>query len=194
MVMLEDFFEDKTFTGAVFTQIPLLKGEYTGCKFQNCDFSNANVSGIQFHQCEFLSCNLSLANLTKTVFSSVSFKQCKMLGLRFDHCSSFGFSVYVEGCMLDHSSFYRMKMKKTSFKDSKLQEVDFGECDLSAAIFENCDLIGATFDQTILEKADLRSSFNYIIDPEQNRLKKAKFSVAGCKGLLAKYDIIISEL
>jgi uncharacterized protein YjbI with pentapeptide repeats len=72
-----------------------------------------------------------------------------------------------------------------------LNEVDFTESDLTASIFDNCDLNLATFDNSILEKADLRTSYNYSIDPERNRIKKARFSVAGISGLLDKYDIQI---
>jgi len=56
----------------------------------------------------------------------------------------------------------------------------------------NCDLARATFDNSIIEKADFRSSFNYSINPEINRIKMAKFSVSGLPGLLEKYDIEIS--
>jgi hypothetical protein len=42
-----------------------------------------------------------------------------------------------------------------------------------------------------LEKADFRTSYNYSINPEVNRIKKAKFSTAGIAGLLCKYDIEI---
>jgi fluoroquinolone resistance protein len=47
----------------------------------------------------------------------------------------------------------------------------------------------AIFDNTILEKADFRTSFNYSINPERNKMKKSKFSTAGIAGLLDKYDI-----
>jgi hypothetical protein len=42
-----------------------------------------------------------------------------------------------------------------------------------------------------LEKADFRSAFNFSIDPEMNRMKKAKFSRTGVFGLLHKYNIEI---
>jgi len=185
--------EDETFTGEIVAGRPLAPGEYTGCKFLNCDLSNADFSSIHFLDCQFQDCNLSLAKLNKTMFSEVQFNRCKMLGLHFEHCNPFGFAVYFSGCMMDHSCFYRMKMKKGSFTDSKLQEVDFTECDLSSSTFENCDLADAIFDQTVLEKADFRTSFNYTIDPERNKLKKAKFSLSGSRGLLTKYDILISD-
>jgi len=72
-----------------------------------------------------------------------------------------------------------------------MQETDFTETDLSSAIFETCDLQRAVFYATILEKADFRSSFNYSLDPERNRIKKARFSRLGIAGLLDKYNIEI---
>ena len=47
------------------------------------------------------------------------------------------------------------------------------------------------FSQTILKNADLSTSYNFIIDPDSNNIKNAKFSVHGLAGLLAKYDIKI---
>ena len=69
--------------------------------------------------------------------------------------------------------------------------MDFTECDLAASVFDNCDLKLAAFENTILEKADLRSSYNYSINPELNKIKKAKFSLPAVVGLLDKYDIEI---
>ena len=84
-----------------------------------------------------------------------------------------------------------MKLKKTRFKNSNISEFDFTEADLTNALFDNCDLEGAKFERTILEKADLSTSRNYSIDPEINKIKKAKFSIHGIAGLLNKYDIEI---
>lgn len=116
-----------------------------------------------------------------------------MLGLRFDNCNEFGLSFSFEGCQLIHSSFYKTGLKKTIFRDCQLQEIDFSEADLTSALFDNCNLQHATFDSTILEKADLRTSFNFSIDPELNRIKKAKFSLSGITGLLDKYEIEIES-
>jgi len=44
-----------------------------------------------------------------------------------------------------------------------------------------------------LENVDFRSSYNYIIDPEKNKLKKAKFGVSGIFGLLKKYNLEIDN-
>jgi uncharacterized protein YjbI with pentapeptide repeats len=84
-----------------------------------------------------------------------------------------------------------LKLAKTRFINCSLKETDFAEADLSSSVFNNCDLAHAGFDNTNLEKADLRTAYNYSIDPERNKVKKAKFSAAGLSGLLHKYDLII---
>jgi uncharacterized protein YjbI with pentapeptide repeats len=63
------------------------------------------------------------------------------------------------------------------------------EADLMGADFQGSDLNGAIFENTILEKADFRHAKNFIIDPETNRIKKAKFALDGLPGLLQKYGI-----
>ncbi len=181
----------QTFDKINFTTRPLVKGEYESCVFKSCDFSNIDLTGTKFIDCEFLDCNLSLAKLVKTSFSDVKFKDCKMLGLLFYTCNEFGLTCRFDSCNLSHSSFYQRNIRKTSFVNSRLNEVDFTECDLTSILFDNCDLTSAKFENTIIEKADFRTSFNYSIDPELNRMKKAKFSLANIAGLLDKYDIEI---
>ncbi len=189
--MEKAFIENKIFDKVDFTQQPLSKGDYEKCRFVNCNFSNANLSNCNFSECEFAFCNLSLAQVGKTAFRDIHFKDCKLLGLRFDTSNPFLFSVQFENCILNLSSFYKLAIKKTTFKNCTLHEVDFSEGDLTASVFENCDLLRATFDGTILDKVDFRTSYNYTLDPETNKIKKAKFSKEGIVGLLYKYDIEI---
>ncbi len=113
------------------------------------------------------------------------------LQIGFDDCSDFLFAVSFQKCTLDYSSFTEKKMKKTKFADCSLKEADFSAADLSMAVFENCDLFLTVFQRTNLEKADLRTASNYSIDPEVNRIRKAKFSYSGISGLLIKYNIEI---
>lgn len=182
---------DETFEKIDFKATPLKKGEYESCSFKNCDLSEADLADVRFIGCDFISCNLSLAKFKKTSFQDVKFKDCKMLGLRFEHCDPFNLSFSFDNCMLNHSSFYLVKLKKTLFKNCQLQECDFTETDLSSAALDDCDLARSTFENTILEKADLRTAYNYAIDPELNRVKRARFSLSGVPGLLGRYDIDI---
>jgi fluoroquinolone resistance protein len=189
---MDHFIQDKTFDKTNFTKGPFLKGEYENCTFNNCDLSNCDLGDTKFIECQFTGCNLSMAKLSGTLLRDVRFKDCKMLGLFFDSCDQFGLAIQMDGCILDHSSFYKVKLVKTTFRNTQLHEADLTECDLTGSVFDNCDLALARFDNTILEKADLRTAYNYSIDPDRNKIRKAKFSLPAATGLLDKYDIEIS--
>ena len=185
--------EDQIFDKIDFTQKLLPIGDYEYCTFKNCNFSGTDLSGTRFLECVFDGCNISLAKLVKTSFKDIKFKDCKLAGLLFEDCDTFNFSVSFATCILNHSSFYAMKLKKTVCKKSELHEVDFTDADLSSSVFTDCDFLRATFNNTNLEKADFRTSFHYSIDVEKNRIKKAKFSLSAITGLLDKYDIEIDN-
>jgi hypothetical protein len=52
-------------------------------------------------------------------------------------------------------------------------------------------LLNAKFENTLLEKTNFETAYNFSIDPERNKIKKAKFALAGVPGLLHKYNIEI---
>jgi uncharacterized protein YjbI with pentapeptide repeats len=167
------------------------KGEYEACTFTGCDFSNLNISEFIFTDCEFLNCDFSNAKLSGTAFRDVRFNACKLMGLQFSECNTFSLSFHFEHCVLDFSSFYQLKIKKTIFQHCKLTQVDFVEAELSQSQFINCDLSGAVFDRTNLEKVDFLSASNFVIDPELNNIRQARFSQHNLSGLLVKYNIVI---
>ncbi len=190
-MMEQKYTEEETFEKIDFTQNTLPEGIYEYCRFLNCDFSNSDLSDVEFMDCEFECCNLSMTNLTNTVLRDIIFNDSKMLGIQFEKCNDLLLSVKFNNCNLSHSSFYKVNLKMTIFENTKLHDVDFTECNLSSSVFNNCDLARAIFDNTNIEKTDFRSSYNYLINPEINRIKKAKFSLPGVVGLLGKYNIDI---
>lgn len=169
----------------------LTNKELENCTFISCVFSQADLSNTRFTDCEFRNCNFSMAIIRNTSLKDVKFRNCKLLGLNFNECNKFLLSLDFEGCILNLSSFYKLKLKNTRFINCSLKEVDFSDTDLTSSLFDNCDFERAIFASTLLEKADFRTSFNYQIDPENNKIKKARFSLAGVPGLLAKYNIEI---
>ncbi len=189
--MIRPYFEEEKYSGINYANELLEKGEYDNCEFTNCQMRELDLSGYIFADCLFKDCDLSMSTLLNTAFSNVKFMNCKLLGLQFDQCHAFMFSVRFELCQLNLSSFYQRKLKKGWFKDCQLHEVDFTEADLNKTIFDNCDLNSAIFDRTNLESADFRTSFNYTLDPDLNKVKKARFSLQGLPGLLGKYDLRI---
>ena len=190
--MSQLYTEDQTFEKKDYSENFLPKGEYENCTFKNCIFSNSDLSNIKFSDCEFLNCDMTMAKIDGTAFRDAKFKDCKLLGLHFENCTDFLFSVGFENCNLNLSSFYKRSLKKTKFKNCTLQETDFSEADLLLSVFDNCDLSGSIFDRTNLEKVDFRTSYNFSIDPEKNQLKKAKFSRTELAGLLEKYNLDVS--
>lgn len=183
--------DNREFIGLDFSGQKISDTEYDSCTFQHCNFSNTDFSDNDFVNCRFENCNFALTKLGNSGLKDVHFVDCKLIGINFESCSDFLFAVGFKNCVLDYSSLYSKKLKKTKFSGCSLKEVDFSSVDLSEAVFENCDLSMAIFSQTNLEKADFTSAVNYQIDPEQNRLKKARFSLSGVPGLLGKYSIEI---
>ncbi len=190
-IMERSYTVDKTFEKTDFTQTPQAAGDYENCRFVHCNFPNADLSKVHFTDCEFSFCNLGMAKLAKTAFHNIRFIDCKLLGLHFQDCDTFLLSFHFENCDLKLASFYELQLTKTNFKNCKLHEVDFAEANLSHSVFENCDFTGAIFENTNLEKCDFTTSYNYSINPELNKIRKAKFSLPAVIGLLHKYDIEI---
>jgi len=173
-------------------QTTLVEAEYEACTFLNCDFSNADFSNYVFFECEFKNCNLSLTLVGNTAFRDVKFIDCKLVGVRFDAANDWLFSVRFENCLLNYASFYKKNMKKTVFKSCNIEEADFSEAVLTEAVFADANLARAVFFQTNLEKANFTTAKNYhLINPAENYLKKAKFSMHGVLGLLAPFGIEI---
>lgn len=170
----------------------LAPGTYENCQFKSCNFEKADFSNYKFIDCIFDNCNLSLIHQENISLQDCSFKECKILGFQFFKANTFNLSFSFDKCILDHSSFQGLKIKKTAFKDCLLKEVDFENTDCSQCTFDNCNFERALFFQTNLTQADFRSSYNYILDPEFNTIKGAQFKLEGIPGLLQKYKIKIS--
>lgn len=191
--MPQEYFQDQTFHKIDFQDHDVRGNEYDKCIFDGCNLSRINLSDSKFIDCTFKNCDLSLAILSRTSMQEVFFGHCKLMGINFTAINSFGLSLSFDNCQLQHSVFRALKLKGVQFKSCQLQEVDFSTTDLSSSVFDDCNLERTLFQQSNLEKANLLTSFNYTIDPENNRLKKAKFSIWGLEGLLRKYDITVSK-
>ncbi len=169
---------------------PELK-HFEGVNFTACNFSNANLSSCKFIDCCFTDCDLSMAQLRQASFQDVKFIGCKLLGLQFDKCSAFALSFRFENCMMDHVVFYKVKMPGTYFQNCRIREADFTEAIADKVCFDNCDLQSTVFERSSLLQADFRTAHNFALDPEENKLKDARFSEGGLAGLLGKYKLRI---
>lgn len=191
--MEKPFISDREFQGMDYTHMRLPKGEYEQCTFTGCNFSNGFLDNSIFRECEFRECNISNANLVHATFTETTFITCKMIGLRFETCDGLFMSFSFDNCNLSYCSFYGLTLKNIRFDTCNLQEADFTNADLSGALFNHCNLDRAQFNNTTLVKADFSTAQNFTIDPGENKIFKAKFSIKGLPGLLSKYGIVIDS-
>ena len=112
------YFDEQLFEVKDFTKGQLEAGEYERCTFKNLEISGTDLSHFIFSDCEFINCNLSNCKLKETAFREVEFSDCKLLGLHFEDCKAFLFSIYVENCNLNLSCFFQVNLSKSKIKNS----------------------------------------------------------------------------
>lgn len=189
--MAETLHEDKTFDKIDYAGREMRGKEFLNCTFTNCNFEKADLAGNDFFDCVFRNCNMSMVKLNKTGLKNVQFFGCKLIGVDFTPCNDFLFGVAFTDCLMDYAAFQQKKMKKTIFRSCSLKESHFSGLDLSGSVFDQCDLMDALFQDNNLEKVDFVSARHFTINPTQNKMKKAKFSVSGLPGLLGHLDLEI---
>lgn len=164
---------------------------FTSCSFHSCDFSESILRNAKFSACTFINCNLSMTKLDGCRFQDCHFIECKIVGAEFFKCEKTFFSVSFKKCLLNYCNFSDLNMKNTSFYGSHLKENHFTNTSLIGADFTDADLSGTLFHNCDLCKADFSSAKQYDIDPQTNKIKKAKFSLPEAVGLLRGFDITL---
>jgi uncharacterized protein YjbI with pentapeptide repeats len=183
---------DQKIDKASFDDLLALGKEFEGVCFVGCDFQNADLSGFSFEDCEFENCNLSLVKIKNTKICGNKFKSCKMVGVDWSVFRvSLSFANTFENCVLDMSNFTGLNINHIEAYKSSFKEVWFNDANLSDSILKECDFEGAYFNNTNLTKADLRSSQAYTINPQFNKISKAKFSLPEAISLLNGFDITL---
>jgi uncharacterized protein YjbI with pentapeptide repeats len=189
--MASDYIQEVNINDKIFTEEDIKYKEFENCTFTNCDFRTCTFQGVYFIDCVFVECNFNDTKVNYVSLRGVEFKKCDFTNVNFAMTDQLIYDFNFTNCLLDYAKFYKLKMKKMRFTGCSLVAADFMETDLTEAIFDNCDLRRTVFIKTIANKTDFSTSYNYTIDPEQNKLKKAQFSADGLKGLLEKYDLVI---
>lgn len=181
---------DKEFINQDFS-VAFPVGEYENCVFKSCNFSKIELSNSIFINCQFVDCDGSMIKLKGTSFQESTFLNCKLMGVRWEDCKPFLLSFNFKNCILNYSSFFKLKLKGGRFENCQLEEVDFTETDLTKSVWLGSNLLNAKFENTNLTEADFDQAINISIDPELNIINKAKFNSDSLIGLLEKYNIII---
>ncbi|MBL7909608.1 MAG: pentapeptide repeat-containing protein [Bacteroidia bacterium] len=172
-----------------FSSLKEERERFDNCEFINCIFSD--LSNLSFLDCDFRNCDLSNLKTTSSRLQNVSYFDCKLVGHNFSGAIDFALELHFENCILDYATFDRKKLNKSSFKNCKIHAANFTQADLSKTTFTNCDFLESLFDTTNLSTVDLTTCKNFLIDPELNNIKKAKFLMQDLPNLLYRHDIII---
>jgi uncharacterized protein YjbI with pentapeptide repeats len=174
-----------------FSQKSLEGHVFTSCSFNRCDFSESIFYHTKFCSCTFINCKLSNPKLDGCRFQDVVFIECKIVGADFFKCEKTFFSTSFKNCFLHYCNFSDLNMKHASFNQSQLRENHFTNTLLNSADFTGANLAGSIFHNCDLSKADFSSAINYDINPQTNKIKKAKFTLPEAARLLQSFDIII---
>jgi uncharacterized protein YjbI with pentapeptide repeats len=189
--MSQHFIFDKEYQKVIFSSEDIKETEYENCTFIACDFTPCTFQSVSFIDCNFYECNFKETKINYVSLRGVQFTKCNFTAVNFAMTDQVIYEFHFKDCLLDYTQFYALKLKKIQFVNCSMISVDFMASDLTEALFDHCNLRKAVFMDTIANKADFSTSYDYIIDPEKNKLKKAIFSTEGLKGLLEKYDLVI---
>ena len=172
--------------------------EFYDCRFERCAFVETAFLDCRFVSCQFLHCDLSMVQIDGTAFSATQFEHSKVMGI--DWTRGTWPEIQVKGplafreCVLTHSTFIGLNMKEAQYLACVARDVDFREAILAKADFSDTDLSGSYFINTDLREADFRRAYNYQIDPTQNKIEKAKFTLPEAMSLLYSLDIVLDEI
>lgn len=168
---------------------------FEGCRFIRANFSESQFIRCKFVECEFNNCNLSAVQFKDSSFNDIIFFESKVTGvnwtmLNWPHIRlSSPFQFY--NCIISHSSFYSLELQELVIEGCIAHDVDFREADLRRANFKLTDFEKSQFVHTKLYAADFTEAHSYSIDPTQNDIRKAKFSLPDAIHLLDGFDIQI---
>lgn len=190
-------FQDHLFKSLQVTQTTYEQVEFVDCTFILSLMTDISFSQCRFKECRFDQCDMSLCAFPHSTFDGCVFRDTKLVGIDWTQAAWTGLKLQeplrFDACVLSHSTFIGMKIADLKMTDCISTDVDFREADLTGIDFSGTDLSQSLFHHTNLEGADFRRARNYTIQPEVNRLTKAKFSMPEALSLLYSMDIVLDS-
>lgn len=188
---------DQVFKDEQLEHAELVSSEFYDCVFIGCSFVETAFRSCRFVDCAFLECDLSMIQVPNSTFTSTGFERSKVIGINWTeaHWPKTGLAnpIGFFKCSISHSTFIGLKLEGIQTRDCVATDVDFREADLCKADFGGSDLSQSMFGNTNLSEADLSRARNYYIDPGQNVLRQARFSLPEAMSLLYSLDIVLVE-
>ena len=190
-------YEEQVFDGLELRQQRVRSITFECCRFIGCDFSETEFLDCRFSDCVFKDSNLSTARLDGTRFSSTEFSDCKVTGINWTSLDwnnvALSAPMFLDACDVSFSVFSGLQLPELQLTRCKAHDVDFSECDLRDADFFEADLLNARFNLTRLDRCNFKGAINYLIDPLNNSIEGATFSVPDVLSLLKPFKIRIDD-
>ncbi len=181
-------FEKGTLTGE-----RIAAAEFIESTFIRCDFSETIFEACRFTDCSFDGCDLTMVQFPDCTFAGVAFKDTRVMGVDWTRADwprlGGGERITFADCVISHSTFIGLSLRELQLVRCTAADVDFREADLSRASFVDTDLAESIFQNSDLTQADFSRARNYRIDPAQNKIYRAKFSLPEALSLLYSMDI-----
>ncbi len=190
-VIEQSDFEADEFVDQNWSALELGSKSFRDCTFRNLAASEVDLRGTLFEDCRFEGSDLTMAKVQQASFRDVEFDSCKLMGIDWSDVRGLTFSVSFTNCVLSHSSFINQRMRKTKFIRCKAHETNFAGVDLTGSDFTGTDLEGARFVGTNLTEADLSEATNYKINPDDNVLRKTRYSLEAALALASRLGVIV---
>lgn len=192
-ILSQHEFYDKHFSNLDLEKIELQNKTFENCYFDKINFSEAKIIACKFVDCEFEFCNLTAAQINQSSFSEVIFDECKLIGINWIQAKwpsiQLTSPIKFYRSNISHSSFYELDLTEIVIEECKAQQVDFREGDFSDGVFTLTDFEGSLFMHSKLHAADFIDAINYSINPLENDIRKAKFSMPDAINLLHSFEI-----
>ena len=189
--------DDETFAALSAAGATVDDVRFAGCRFVECDLSEAVLRSCDFDDCVFTGCSLSVARVPLSRFCDVTFSGCKMTGVDFAEADwsarAAAAPLRFDGCGLDLAVFLGLALRAVVFRDCSLRDADFSDADLTEADFAGSDLTGARFSRTTLTAARLEAARGYDIDLRHNDVRRMVVSLPEAASLLGSLGVELVE-
>lgn len=186
----KDAYSQETFSRLVLTEETMESKVFDECEFTDCVFIGSRFEKCRLLNCKFEKCDLSNLIPMNSEFREVKFTNCKTIGIDWTRAGKIK-ELHFSECLVNYSNFRLLKLPKTVMKKCEVKDVDFIETDLKDSNLTGSNFEHSTFFKTNLSGVDFTHATNYIIDVNNNTLKKTRFSLPEALSLLSNLDIIV---
>jgi len=187
----------ETFKNLTLAAVAVEEKEFTGCRFVLCTCQETIFRRCRFVDCKFRICDLRMLDLTDSSFRDVRFEESQVIAVDWTR-AAWGKAgllnkIAFTRSTLNYSTFVGLTLPDLALIDCVARDVDFSEADLSGAKFAKTDLERSRFWNTNLTGTDFTGAFNYTIDPANNTIKQARFSLPEAMALLYNLEIDLDD-